>query len=293
MVSLSHPSPFALDTVTNQFLDEFPIHCQFRTGAIGQSQMHSHRGYELYFCTEGQGKLLVGDRVYALEPGTFTIIKPFVLHWPRVSGTKPLHRFVLSIHERFVQSWFERLPVSDGGVRSFLLESDSSSLHKKVSAEQITFFHSMLAQISQEAAGRQIHYEAAALHLLAGLLIVLDREEEPAMDHTKTNLTPLHLAERILHYLSEHYADRIESSRLHEHFNVSRSHMYDHFKQWTGLSINRYLILYRIDQAKRLLMDSPLSVTEIAYTVGFNDLSHFFHTFKSEEGITPNLFRKK
>ncbi|WP_282942610.1 helix-turn-helix domain-containing protein [Paenibacillus sp. RC67] len=45
--------------------------------------------------------------------------------------------------------------------------------------------------------------------------------------------------------------------------------------------------------AKRLLMDTPLSVTEIAAFSGFGDLSHFFHTFKTEAGITPNAFRKQ
>jgi AraC-like DNA-binding protein len=69
--------------------------------------------------------------------------------------------------------------------------------------------------------------------------------------------------------------------------------MYDHFKQATGHSLNRYLTIYRINQAKRLLMDTPLSVTEIASAVGFGDLSHFFHTFKSETGLTPSSFRKQ
>jgi AraC-like DNA-binding protein len=40
-------------------------------------------------------------------------------------------------------------------------------------------------------------------------------------------------------------------------------------------------------------MDTPLSVTEIASAVGFGDLSHFFHTFKSETGLTPSSFRKQ
>lgn len=293
MVSLSNPSEFVLDSVTNQFLNDFPIHCHFRTGVIGQAHMHSHRGYEFYFCTEGQGKLLVGDRVYALEPGTFTIIKPNVLHWPRVGGTKPLHRFVLSIDERYIHKWLEGLPAIADSIRSLLMESDAASLHWNLSVENITFVNAMLLQISTEISQKQVYHEAAVLHLLAGLSILLTRKQQSTLDSYETNIAPLHLAERILQYLTEHYTETIEVSRLHEKFNISRSHMYYHFKQWTGLSLNRYLTLYRIDQAKRLLVDTQFSVTEIASAVGFNDLSHFFHTFKSEIGLTPNLFRKQ
>ncbi|QJD81735.1 hypothetical protein [Cohnella herbarum] len=56
-------SSYRLDTATNRFLDDFPVHCHYREGAMRQNQMHAHRGYELYYCVEGHGMLLVGDRV--------------------------------------------------------------------------------------------------------------------------------------------------------------------------------------------------------------------------------------
>ncbi|MFD0693226.1 helix-turn-helix domain-containing protein [Paenibacillus sp. GCM10027628] len=293
MASLSKSFEYDLDTVTNKFLDDFPIHCHYRTGAIGQSQMHSHRGYEFYLCMEGQGKLLVGDRIFALEPGAFTIMKPYVLHWPRVEGLRPLHRFVLSIDERYLFSWLEGLPAIADCVRCLLLDSDSSSLHWQLSGEKLPSVNTLLVQLTKEIAEKPIYYEAAMFQHLAGLFVSLAREQQMNIVKCETNTTPSQLAERILHYLAEHYAERIEVSRLHEQFNVSRSHMYDHFKQWTGHSLNRYLTLYRIDQAKRLLIDTQLSVTEIAAATGFNDLSHFFHTFKSELGLTPKMFRKQ
>ncbi|MNH94915.1 HTH-type transcriptional activator RhaS [compost metagenome] len=288
-------SGFHHDAATNQFLDDFPVHCHFRSGMIGQNQMHAHRGYELYFCLEGHGKLMVGDRVYSLLPGAFVIMKPHVLHWPRVIGTQPLHRVVLSIDERYVLNSFNSVPGIGSCVRALLTEPQCPSSYWLLPTAKVEEIRGILLRLTQEIAEKTAYYEASMFHMLIELFVALAREQLSPPDTVANEVenNTFHLTDRILRYLTEHYADSIEVSRLHERFNVSRSHMYDHFKQSTGHSLNRYLTLYRINQAKRLLMDTPLSVTEIASAVGFKDLSHFFHTFKMESGLTPNAFRKK
>ena len=52
-----------------------------------------------------------------------------------------------------------------------------------------------------------------------------------------------------------------------------------------------YIVLYRIERAARKLRNSQLSVTEIAFSCGFNDLSYFIKTFKNIKGVTPTKFR--
>jgi len=282
-------SDYHVDDITNQFLDDFPVHCHFREGIIGQYKIHAHRGYEFYFCLEGEGKLLVADRMYSLHSGTLAIIKPYVLHLPSEVGTKPLRRVILSLDERYMQN-FDNLPGMDHCIRRLLSEPQP---FWHLSTETMTSIRKLLQQLSRETADKPDYYEAAMHHLLAELFVMLAREPNDPIESDNHEKETFHLAERIMRYLTAHYADAIEVSRLHERFNVSRSHMYDHFKQATGHSLNRYLTVYRINQAKRLLMDTSLSVTEIASDVGFGDLSHFFHTFKSETGLTPSVFRKQ
>ncbi|MBT2293635.1 helix-turn-helix transcriptional regulator [Paenibacillus albidus] len=290
MESHDNFSGYPSDDITNRFLDDFPVHCHFRDGMIGQNKMHAHRGYELYCCLEGHGKLLVADRMYSLLPGSIVIIKPHVLHWPSVVGTRPLHRVVLSLDERYVQSSFNSSPGINSCVRTLLAEPQP---YWRFSAVKMATIRELLLQLARELADQPVFYEAAMHHLLAELFVILAREQYGPAESDESENSTFHLAERILRYLTANYADPIEVSRLHERFNVSRSHMYDLFKQATGHSLNRFLMLYRINQAKRLLMDTPLSVTEIASAVGFGDLSHFFHMFKSETGCTPSAYRKQ
>ena len=64
------------------------------------------------------------------------------------------------------------------------------------------------------------------------------------------------------------------------------------FKQMTDKTPFAYVNAYRIERACRKLLGTDLSVTDIAYSCGFNDLSYFIKTFKAEKGMTPRAFRR-
>ena len=64
------------------------------------------------------------------------------------------------------------------------------------------------------------------------------------------------------------------------------------FKQMTDKTPFAYVNAYRIERACRKLLGTDQSVTDIAYSCGFNDLSYFIKTFKAEKGMTPRAFRR-
>jgi YesN/AraC family two-component response regulator len=64
------------------------------------------------------------------------------------------------------------------------------------------------------------------------------------------------------------------------------------FKKVTGTTFKEYLLSIKIDKAKELLMKYNMSATEIAYQVGFENLSYFFRVFKKLTGLNPMEFRK-
>jgi signal transduction histidine kinase/DNA-binding response OmpR family regulator len=72
---------------------------------------------------------------------------------------------------------------------------------------------------------------------------------------------------------------------------MSRSQLYRKFRALTHVGIRNYLINFRLHMAKQLLRESDLSVTQIAYEVGFRNLSHFIQRFQMENGVSPGHFR--
>ena len=59
-----------------------------------------------------------------------------------------------------------------------------------------------------------------------------------------------------------------------------------------GEGFAKYLINIRMEQAKLLLRETNLPVTEICRKVGYNDLKHFTHTFEKAAGVKPSTYRK-
>ncbi len=80
---------------------------------------------------------------------------------------------------------------------------------------------------------------------------------------------------------------------LAKKYNVSPSYLSHKFKELTDFSVMDYLRACRIAAAKNHLINSSMSISEVAERCGFTDLSNFSRIFKSVTGKTPSCFRSK
>jgi len=94
-------------------------------------------------------------------------------------------------------------------------------------------------------------------------------------------------------YIADHKSDRIKLEQIARALNVSTFHFCRRFKQETGLTFVEYLSRVRIERAKSLLRNKNLRVSEIAYEVGFQSLTHFNRTFSKLVGSSPTVYRSR
>jgi AraC-like DNA-binding protein len=94
-------------------------------------------------------------------------------------------------------------------------------------------------------------------------------------------------------YIEAHYAEAIRLDDLSRLCGLGPFQFCRTFKQEQGVSLTRYLIHYRIDKAKALLNHPAASVTDVAFGVGFNDLSYFARVFRKAVGVSPSEYRLK
>jgi YesN/AraC family two-component response regulator len=94
-----------------------------------------------------------------------------------------------------------------------------------------------------------------------------------------------------LAFLRAHFAEEITLDDVAREAALSRSHFCRLFRHETGALFHEYLLQLRVSRAKALLPDRHLTVGEVAYSVGFNDLSHFDRTFRRIVGRTPTEYR--
>lgn len=96
----------------------------------------------------------------------------------------------------------------------------------------------------------------------------------------------------VLAFIRSHYDSPITLGDMANAAGMSSKYFCYFFKEMTAKTPVEYLTLYRIEKASRKLLHSDMSVTAVAFSCGFNDLSYFIKTFKQVKGITPAKYRK-
>ena len=99
--------------------------------------------------------------------------------------------------------------------------------------------------------------------------------------------------EEALKYIEGRYCDSITVQDIADHLNMNRSYLHRLFKSFTGVSIQNYLLDYRIRQACILLQNISLSVRSVAHTVTYADPLYFTRIFYQKMGISPREYRHK
>jgi len=97
----------------------------------------------------------------------------------------------------------------------------------------------------------------------------------------------------IIKYIEKRFTEKITLDDLAMKFALSKFCLHKEFKKHIGITPNQYIINCRLNYAKDLLKYSNLSVSEISYQVGIENISHFINLFKKIEHKTPLVFRKE
>lgn len=93
-------------------------------------------------------------------------------------------------------------------------------------------------------------------------------------------------------YAKENYSSSLSVSALAERMKVTANYFSRLFKQWTGVNFVEWLNSYRIEEAKKQLVQEPdKKIYEIASDTGFNDYKYFAYIFKKNVGYTPQCYR--
>lgn len=96
----------------------------------------------------------------------------------------------------------------------------------------------------------------------------------------------------ILQFLGEYHTN-ISLSDLASHFGRSPSHISHLFKKKSGLTVRAYCNELKLSDAKKLLLSTDMSVTEVALESGFSDSSYFISLFRKKYGVSPLKLRQK
>ena len=99
------------------------------------------------------------------------------------------------------------------------------------------------------------------------------------------------LMERVMKYMNEHLADPdLNVEKLTEEVGISRAQLHRKLKEIAGVSAGEFIRNLRLEQAARLIEEGQINITQVAYSVGFNNQTHFSTVFKKHYGMSPSEY---
>lgn len=252
---------------------------------------HFHPEFEILYVMEGTGTSFVADSIEAFESGDLALIGSNLPHFWRsdeiyMNNTDNLRikYIVIQFPPDFLKDEIVNYP--EYRLIGELLERASHGI--RFSPEFVKKISKKLKKISRINGFERII-------LLQELLQELAKTNEYKLlagelyQHESHNFTNLRLT-KVIQFLNTNYQRKIELEKVAGIANLHPAAFCRFFKEKTGKSLSEYINDLRIGYACRLIIDGQLSVSQISFESGFNNLSNFNRTFKKHTGFTPTNY---
>ena len=248
----------------------------------------SHDFWEMLYVDRGRLSCTSGDGSYHLKQGEAIFHKPNDFHSVRCDGTQSASIFIVTFEcSSPAMKYFWG--------RTFRISEELTPLIKRLIAEcSQTFSVSKYPLSLLETApfgGTQL-----VRNYLEELLILLLRGEESTPDSAVSRgRDPIgdSLAQRIAEYLKTRVSTHVTLEEISAKFHYGKSSLCDVFKHTFGETIIVYHTKLKIAEAKRLIFEKKLTVSEVAEALGFESPEYFSRTFRRYTGMSPRDFRTR
>ncbi|MFR5875086.1 MAG: helix-turn-helix domain-containing protein [Eubacterium sp.] len=263
---------------------EFPIELYYVDSSYPRYQMplHWHLEYELILVLSGKFHLSIDGKQYLLESGDSAWISDGAIH-----GGEPEN----CIYECVVfdlAALLRDTPLCTKSAKEFLTHSSSYTGKLEKSSINALLADKIFEAMEKEQNG----YEWVTIGLLwqlMGNMLKKQNADSPDYSHSRQQISKL---KAVLTYIRDNYESPITLEELAEIAGMSPRYFCRAFYTMTGKTPIAYLNYYRIECAGEFLKLTDKTVTEIAISCGFNDMSYFSKQFKRYKSLTPSQYRK-
>ena len=184
----------------------------------------------------------------------------------------------------------------DKGGHSFIVEIEQNWLEKireQINLPNISadFKNGKLPQLGAKLYREFQRFDSLSPLIIEGLILEITGETARQSLFETKNRMPLWL-KKTESYLRERYAEPFSLKEVADNVNIHPVHLAQTFRKFHRTTVGNYLRQIRLENARRELAETKLSISEISYLNGFSDQSHFSRLFKKEFQTTPSEYRR-
>ena len=239
----------------------------------GNVAVHWHEFYEIELILSGSGVCSIDGIPYSIQRGFLYCLSTISFHELHFDGEVELINIMFP--PNFANTnYLSKILKSGPHVCTMLCEEDIcfiTTLAKEANA------------CNNDPNG--MDYLEAILNCILAKITMISSGESRSI--------PISPINRSILYIQDNLSNELTLETVSAVANYSPNYFSEIFKKETGNTFNAYVRNMRLSFAKKLLLYSDLTVTEICYECGFRDYSNFMRSFKNTVGTSPNIFRKE
>lgn len=253
---------------------------------------HVHNEFEIYYLLEGERYYFIENKTYLVKEGSLVFVNEGQIHKTGVAGGKSYHdRILIELKAEPFQTFMQAscgISLSEFFAANYgVLKLDSKGQH---------YVKSLLLGIMEELRHKQPHYAALAMMKLSSLLIFTMRinSEDTSKDVSALAMTAKHSkVGEVASYIMAHSAETRSLDDLAKRFYINKCYLSRIFKEVTSFTVSEYININRIQKAQQMLLETDLSITEIAASLGYESITYFEKVFSNFTETSPLKYRKQ
>ncbi|WP_422350938.1 AraC family transcriptional regulator [Flagellimonas sp.] len=249
--------------------------------------VHFHPEYELNFIMNGKGvRRIVGDNLEEIEEIELVLVGPNLVHGWELYQCKAeeIHEITIQFHDDLFDTKLLSRAIFKPIRDMFYRANHGILFSKKISEE-------LMPRIMRLSKTVNIDY---FLELISILHDLANSRNQRLLSTNVSQLNDFENSKKIkkvYEYIKENFDRKISLAEISELVNMSVVSFNRFIKKRTGKTFIEYINDTRISYASRWLIETDLSIGEIGYKCGFNNMANFNRVFKKVKGTTPSSYR--
>ncbi len=263
----------------------------FETYHACENVFLSYEGLVVSSMMLGKKKMSINDSErFSFVPGESVIIPEGVsmkVDFPEADLSHPVQCATLALNWDMVNKNIDYLNNSYANTDApFLWELNFNRYHFQNNRELAGSVNKLISISMEDNAAK----DALADLSLKVLLLRIIQTQNISLAENNSNKLGDRLA-TVINFIKQHLSQKITVEKLAQIACMSKPLFYRNFKERFGISPIEFVLQQRINLAKELLKNPLLSITDVCYQCGFNNLNYFSKQFKRIEGASPTVWR--
>lgn len=252
--------------------------------------LHWHNEIEFCLITEGETKFSIDDQEYMFYKNDVIFINKKQIHMrhdtPQYTSSyfgievEPNFLGISELDELFVKFIF---PIIDGKITVNTLFSGND--------KENDFIVQMLTKISNVLEKKEYSYQLLIRAYIYEIIFWIYKNHKYTVSEVKKEPLAIKEIRKIAEYINENFMRDITIDDLSKVSNLSNDHLIRVFSKYVRQTPISYINSVRLHKAAQLLSDPKMSISEIAMTVGINNISYFSKIFKRQYLKSPSEYR--